>query len=396
MPWKVNDVMSQKMQMIVKYQSGEVDIAKLARHYGVSRQTVYKWLKRFGEEGPVGLQERSRRPHHQPHRVSDAIEEAILEARRERPLWGAPKLRAYLMRTEPSVVWPAESTFGEILKRHGLTVAPARKRRACPHQEPLLHCQEANQLWCTDFKGWFRTADGTRCDPLTITDGDSRFILRCQAMEGRKTGFVHVKPLFEAAFREYGMPLAIRTDNGTPFASTGRAGLSLLSVWWILLGISPERIHPGQPQENGRHERMHRTLKQATANPPCQDLRAQQRAFDAFVAEFNYERPHEALGQETPAEHYAPSPRPYPERLPQPEPYPDEWQTRVVRKGGQMKWNGYNVRVSHALWGQRVGLKPLDDGIWEVYFRDIALGIFDERKRKIAYPKTKRSKKRKG
>ncbi len=386
MPWNVSDVMSEKMQMILKYRSGDFEVAELSRRYGVSRQTLYKWLGRFERHGAAGLEEHSRCPRSHPNRVSKEIEQAIVDTRGERPLWGAPKLRKYLMRTRPSVAWPAQSTFGEILKRHGLTITPRRRRRACPRAEPLAHCQEPNAVWSADFKGWFRTGDGVRCDPLTITDGHSRFILRCQAMVGQ-TGFNVVKPLFEATFREHGMPLAIRTDNGPPFATTGLAGLSMLSVWWIRLGIRPERIAPGKPQENGRHERMHRTLKAATANPPHRDQRAQQRAFDQFVAEFNFERPHEALGQELPAEHYGDSPRPYPERLADQPPYPDDWETRKVRKGGQMKWNGHDVRLSNALWGLRVGLEPLDDGVWQVHLGNIPLGIFRERTLKIERPR---------
>jgi transposase InsO family protein len=272
--------------------------------------------------------------------------------------------------------------MGDILKRHGLVVSRKRRRHATASSRPLSHCTAPNEVWCVDFKGWFRTGDGTRCDPLTMSDGDTRFILRCQAMSG-KTGFAKVKPLFEAAFREFGMPRAIRSDNGPPFASVGLAGLSKLAVWWIRLGIVPERIEPGKPQQNGRHERMHRTLKEASVNPPQRTLREQQRAFDQFVDEYNYHRPHQALGQRAPGDFYEPSTRQYPSRLPELAAYPDQWAVRKVKKSGQIKWNGHDIRVTDALVGQHVGLAPIEDGLWTVHFIDMPLGILDERVMKI-------------
>lgn len=242
----------------------------------------------------------------------------------------------------------------------------------------MAACNGANEVWCADFKGWFRTQDGRPCYPLTITDGHSRFILRCQGLFP-KTDFEAVKPLFEATFREYGLPAAMRTDNGPPFATTGLYGLSRLSVWWIRLGIRPDRIRPGKPQENGRHERMHRTLKAETANPPRQNRRAQQKAFDRFRDEFNNERPHEALGQQTPASHYQASPAAFPNRLPERQTYPDQWHTRKVRGGGDMKWGGHDVYITQALTGHHIGLEPIEDGIWKIYFADVPLAIFDEK-----------------
>jgi hypothetical protein len=233
-----------------------------------------------------------------------------------------------------------------------------------------------------DFKGWFLLGDGTRCDPLTITDGSSRYILRCVGMAGG-TDFARVRPLFEAAFREHGMPLAIRSDNGPPFASCGLAGLSRLSVWWIRLGIRPERIRPGKPQENGRHERMHRTLKAATASPPLATLRAQQRAFDAFRAEFNHERPHEALGGRPPAEFYTNSVIEFPSKLINPVDYYDDLEVRAVKRGGGIKWRNSEIHLSVALAGEHVGLAPAGDGLWTVRFVDLPIGILDERRLKI-------------
>jgi len=299
------------------------------------------------------------------------------------PLWGAPKLRQRLLRQVGEERCPAESTISEILRRHGLSRrARTRRGRAVPSQGPLSHCQAINQVWSADLKGWFRTGDGTKCTPLTITDGHSRYLLCCQALS-QSSGQLTVKPLFIGTFREYGLPEAMRTDNGAPFASVGLGGLSALSVWWVRLGIKLERIEPGQPQQNGRHERMHRTLKESVAKPPRSTLGAQQRALDDFRREYNQERPHEALGQRPPAAVYRPAGREYPERLPEQRGYPNDWQKRMVRKGGQMKWKGHDVRVTQALWGQEIGLKPTDNGIWAVYFEDLYLGNFVEREGRI-------------
>jgi hypothetical protein len=240
-------------------------------------------------------------------------------------------------------------------------------------------CASANQVWCADFKGWFRTGDGRRLTPLTITDGHTRFILRCQGMVG-KTGLEEVRPLFEATFREFGLPRAIRTDNGPPFASTGLAGLSRLSVWWIRLGIRHDRIRPGKPQDNGRHERMHRTLKAETTRPPRQTARAQQKAFERFVLEFNNERPHEALDYATPASLYAPSALLFARRLPRMVDYPIEWRTRKVKSAGRIKWHGREIRVSSALVGEHIGLEPVGPGRWLLHFGTMPIGVFDERK----------------
>ena len=379
MPWKETSVMNERVRMVSEYFSGEYSISDLARRYGVSRKSVYKWLERHEEESWGGLADLSRAPHSHPNALSAEMERRILEWKRERPLWGAPKIHAKLVELPGC---PSEGTVSNVLQRHGLTRQVRRHRQATPSQQPLSHCQAANQVWCADFKGWFSTGDGRRCDPLTISDAHSRYLLRCQAMEGG-TGAITVRPLFIATFREFGMPEAMRTDNGTPFASTGLGGLTSLSVWWVRLGIRLERIMPGQPQQNGRHERMHRTLKEATASPPRTTFKAQQRAFKTFVRDYNEQRPHEALGQKTPASVYEPSGRDYPERLPPQRGYPDQWEKRRVREAGQMKWKGQNVRITRALWGQEIGLKPIGDGLWTIYFEELELGEFDERERRV-------------
>jgi putative transposase len=371
--------MRERTELIENYLAGEDSISELARQYGISRKTAHKWIERFKQHGRKGLQELSRAPHHQPNALSEAMEQRILEWKSRKPLWGAPKIHNQLLGLADC---PSESTVSRVLARHGLSRKARRRRAATPSPAPLAHCEAVNQVWSADFKGHFRTGNGVRCDPLTISDAHSRYLLRCQALRGF-TGAAAVQPVFVATFREYGLPEAIRTDNGAPFASSGLGGLSALSVWWIRLGIRLERIEPGEPQQNGRHERLHRTLKEATASPPRSTLGLQQQAFDAFRQEYNQERPHEALGQKPPASVYQPSAREYPERLPEPRGYPDDWETRKVRARGAIKWNGYQVNITRALWGQEIGLEPIGEALWAVYFESLRLGVFDERKRRV-------------
>lgn len=360
--------------MIGEYLSGGFSISELARRRGISRKSAIKWIQRYEAEGSEGLRDQSRAPHHHRNRISVQLEQRILELKARWPLWGAPKIHAKLQEYGP---YPSESTVSHVLQRHGLSRKLRRRPRATPTAQPLGWGEGPNQLWCADFKGWFRTGDGQRCEPLTISDAQSRYLLCCQAI-GTTTGMVTVKPLFEATFRQYGMPAAIRTDNGPPFGSTGLGGLTELSVWWLRLGIRVERIQPGQPQQNGRHERMHRTLKEATAKPPRGNLALQQKAFDAFREEYNWERPHEALGQRPPGSVYVASPRDYPVRVEELH-YPDEWQKRRVSPGGQMRWKGRRVHISHALVNQVIGLEPIQDGLWRLHFGSLVLGRWDER-----------------
>ena len=382
MAWKETSVMDERMKMISDYLRDEYCLSELAEQYGVSRKTVYKWIGRYEAGGGGALIDQSRAPRRHPNAVDGEVERELLQLKARHSLWGAPKLRCKLMAIVGATRCPAESTVSEILRRHGLSRTAKRRRGAVPSQTPFGNCQAANAVWCADFKGWFRTGEGSKCTPLTISDGHSRYLLRCQGLGGQ-TGMVTVQPLFVATFREYGLPGAMRTDNGPPFATVGLGGLSALAVWWVRLGIQLERIEPGQPQQNGRHERMHRTLKEATAKPPRANLRAQQKAFDEFRREYNQERPHEALGQKPPAEFYQPSLREYPERLPEQRGYPDAWEKRAVRKGGQMKWKGKDIRLTEALWGQQIGLKPIGEGQWEVYFENLKLGVFDEEARRV-------------
>ena len=275
MPWKETCPMKERSRFVVEQESGRYAMAELCRIFGISRETGYKWVERYKAEGPPGLQDRSRAPRCHPNAVPEEVEAVILETRAAYPTWGPKKLRAWLQTHRPEEGWPAGSTIGEILERHGLTVPRKKRRRTPPYTEPFAACAGPNAVWCMDFKGWFRTGDGVRCDPLTISDAFSRYVLRCQALSDMREE--RVRPLCEAAFREFGLPWAIRTDNGSPFASRGIAGLSRLSVWWLRLGIVPERIEAGHPEQNGRHERMHRTLKAETASPPAPTVRGQRR-----------------------------------------------------------------------------------------------------------------------
>ena len=320
------------------------------------------------------MSDQSRAPRQHPNATTAAVVEALLAARRAHPRWGPRKLVAWLQARAPEVELAAPSTVGDLLKRHGLVPPRPRRRRGAATPTALSPATAPNEVWCGDFKGWFRLRDGTRCDPLTLTDAYSRYLLRCQAVA--RTDSAHVHRVWAAAFREYGLPRVIRTDNGPPFASTGLGGLTALAVWWIKLGIRPERIAPGHPEQNGRHERMHRTLGDETSAPPQATRRAQQRRFNEFRAEFNHERPHEALGQHPPATHYTPSPRAFPRRVPTVE-YPGHFEVRRVRTKGDIKWQGGLVFVSRALIGEPVGLEAVSERHWRLYFGPVPLALLD-------------------
>jgi transposase InsO family protein len=385
--------MDERFKFLVMYLEHEWGMAWLCRRFGISRKTGYKWVSRFIENGPEGLRDRSRSPLRHRFAVSEGIIEAVVAARRAHPTWGPRKLRAWLKRHYPDTAWPAASTIGEILRRHGLTVPRRRSRKGAPYTEPLRHCDRPNAVWSADFKGWFITGDGRRCDPLTITDNYSRYLLRCQAVKA--TGHELVQLVFEAAFREYGLPDAIRTDNGPPFATTTVGGLSRLSIWWLRLGIMPERIEPGQPAQNGRHERMHRTLKRDTASPPKRTRRRQQEAFDSFRQEYNCDRPHESIDDDIPANRYYPSRRPYPLVVPEMT-YADHVTVRWVHSQGDIRWHNRQIYLSQTLAGEPVGLIPTDNDRWDIYFGPIKLAVLDSaNKRLIHLPKTRRATKRK-
>ena len=345
LPWKETSVESERLRFIERVTAGEEPVTELCRAYGISRKTGYKLIHRYEAHGEDGLLDRSRAPHYHPNATPRELAERIVEAKRAHPSWGPKKLIAWLRDIDPGVPWPAHSTAGGILDRAGLVQRRRRRRRASPWNEPFAHAIVPNDVWCIDFKGWFRTGDGTRVDPLTVQDAASRYLIACRGLE-RPTG-PETRRALARAFREYGLPQVIRTDNGPPFAGVGLGSLSSLAVWWVKLGILPERIAPGHPEQNGRLERLHRTLKAETASPPRANRRRQRRAFDHFRHSYNNERPHEALGQRPPVRLYTPSFRPYPSRLSSPE-YGAEVTVRRVRHNGEIKWKGDRVYVSES------------------------------------------------
>jgi transposase InsO family protein len=381
MPWKVTSAMDDRLRFVGLVLSGESSVSRLCAEFGISRQCGYKWLGRYRTEGAAGLQERSSAPLRHGRLLDDEIVSAVLALRERWPSWGARKLRAKLLTQRPELVLPAASTIGAWLHAAGCTSAPARHRRTPIFPGPFASIGGANDVWCADFKGWFLTADGQRCDPLTITDAYSRYILCCQGVAGQDEA--SARPVFERLFRQHGLPLALRSDNGVPFASVGAGGLSRLSVWWLKLGIAVERIAPGRPQQNGRHERMHRTLKAETASPPAACLAAQQVRFDRFRAEFNSERPHEGLGQLVPASAFVASPRAYPAHLREVE-YDAGCAVRRVRSNGQIKWAGDMIFVSEVLVGELVGVTETDTGDWQVRFAGVDLGYVDSPRRRLS------------
>lgn len=374
MPWQEVCPMDVRMRFVAAVIAEEDSMTALCEEYGISRRIGYKWLARYQSEGPTGLGERRRGPRRVPWAITIAQAEAIIGLRRRHQSWGPKKLRAKLHALAPEQRWPALSTIGDLLRRKGLSHGRRRRRRATPTTRSELRPALApNDIWCVDFKGWFRTGDGAQCYPLTVTDSFSRYLLCCRVTTPDYEG---CRPKFEQLFREFGLPATILSDNGPPFASLAAGGLSRLSVWWVKLGIGPARIVPGKPQQNGRHERMHRTLKAETAKPSAANLAAQQRRFDQFRAEFNHKRPHEALGQTVPASHYMPSARPYPAHLKDPV-YPDDYERRRVRHNGQIKWQGELVFIAGPLSGEVIGLCENDDGNAQAYFGPVHLGTID-------------------
>ncbi len=372
--------MDERVKFIAAYLRGELAVSRLCDAFGVSRKTAYKWIARYAEGGVSELVERSRRPRSHPKAMSPEVESLIIATRKEHAFWGPKKLLAVLRGSYPGLKLPALSTVGHLLARRGLTHPRRPVRRSSPYGQPFLGYDKPNAVWCADFKGHFRLLDRTRCHPLTISDGYSRYLLRCEAL--RHPRHEPVKAVFEQTFREYGLPDAIRTDNGPPFSSTTLGGLSHLAVWWIRLGIRPERIQPGRPDQNGRHERMHRTLKHEAVGPDRLDFTAQQARFDEWRKEYNEVRPHEALEQEPPAKYYQPSPRPYPAELPEPE-YPANFEIRRINHAGSLLWDRHKYYVSWSLQMQLVGLEEVSDGNWVLYFGPRRLAVVDGTTKKL-------------
>jgi transposase InsO family protein len=371
--------MDERIRFVIRQKDGE-SMASLCREFGISRKTGYKILDRYKECGWEGLTDRTRRPFRYANQLPEPVEAAIVAAKRDKPHWGARKIRERLLRRLPHAVKvPACSTIHAILDRHGMVVRATRSRTRA-EGTPLSAGSVPNELWCTDYKGEFQLTDKRYCYPLTVTDHASRYLLLCEALQSNREESAFTA--FERLFRERGLPQAIRSDNGVPFASpNGLFNLSKLSVWWLRLGIRIERIKPGHPQQNGRHERMHRTLKQEATRPAGANLLQQQAKFDAFLEEFNNERPHEALAMKCPAEVYSPSLRPYagiPEQL-----YPFHDRTLMVTNCGRLCLYRKKINLTRSLAGQAVGVKEVDDSIWLVSFMDYDLGYIDLEERTL-------------
>ena len=381
MAWRETGIMDERLKFVAACLSGEETMADLCRAYGISRKSGYKWLGRYAARGPEGLRDLPRAPLQHGRATTAELVKRIVAEKEAHPLWGPKKIAARLKLLCPDVDWPVTSTIGEILKRHGL-VGRRQKRWKGFGTGPFLEPDGPNALWTADHKGWFRLGDKSRCEPLTVMDANSRYMLGLEAVTS--TAQSEAWPVFERLFCEFGLPQRLRSDNGAPFASAGITGLTPLSVRFVKLGIALERIAPGKPQQNGRHERFHLTLL-PLAKAPRPNREQQQQAFDAFRAEYNDERPHEALGQTPPAGHYHKSPRPMPYRWPEPD-YPAEAAVRRVRHSGEIKWNGELIYIAQSLTGEPVAIEEREDGLWSVRFYAHTLGVIDPAHSKLRRP----------
>jgi transposase InsO family protein len=382
MPWKETDVLKERVKFILEWEKrfdatrGEVNFAELCREFGISRPCGYKWIQRYRKAGDRldAVRELSRKPHHSPTATPTETEDFVVLARKRFPKWGPKKLHSFLLERYPTREWPSLSAIGIIIKRRGLVRTPRKRRRSVPPAAPPFpEATAPNDVWCVDFKGWFRLGDGEKCHPLTLLDAYSRFLLRCEAV--LEPNGERVQSIFDSAFREFGVPKAMRFDGGPPFASNAPGRLSKLSVWWLRLGIQLQQIEPGKPQQNGRLERMHRTLKSEVTIE--QDVFAQQRALDHWRRHYNEERPHEALTQTPPCRHYSPSRTKYPRPLLQPQAMSFDLQL-AADKHGAVRFKKRKVLISSALAYEKLQLFPIEPGIWEVSFGQIVLGILDE------------------
>jgi transposase InsO family protein len=381
MPFRESSAVEQRIGLFREYETGAFSVTELCARHGISRETFYVWRRRREGGEPDWFEERSHAVQSCPHATAGRLADRIIATRRRFPFFGPKKIKGWLERERPEVDWPAASTIGDILKREGLVEATRRRRRAIAQGEVVAAASTPNEEWAIDFKGWFRTRDGTRCDPLTITDTASRFLIEVRIVDPTGAG---VRSAMERVFKDVGLPDAIRSDNGAPFGSTGAGGLSTLSVWWIKLGIEPRYIPPASPQDNGRHERMHRTLKAETSKPPAETAAEQQRRFDAFRRHFNEQRPHEALDQKPPVKRWQPPSRALPGRLDDPW-YDADHEVRRVRPSGEIRWRGDYVFVGEALAGECVGLREHDTGGHIVRFCSRDLGMIDRERRFLRF-----------
>jgi putative transposase len=378
MPWLESCAMDERLRFVAEWLGGDVSKTELCEAYGISRRVGYKWLSRYAAEGPSGLADRSHAPRTHGRATPEDLVEKIVGLRRVRPTWGPRKLVAKLEQLHPELSWPSHSTAHEILKRAGLVSARRVRRRPPPRLGELVTPERPNQVWAVDHKGWITLGDGQRCEPLTLADTYSRYLLAVSA--GGGVHQAEARRVMHRAFMDYGLPEVIRSDNGQPFASASVTGLSGLSVWWIKLGVRPERITPGRPQENGRLERFHLTLLEAM-RPPAADRAAQARRLQAFRHDYNHERPHQALRQTPPAGFYTPSPRPMPKHPPEPD-YPSDMKTRKVRSSGEIKFAGHMIHVSSALAGEAVAIEEIDRA-WRLWFYNQPIGLLDHRGQKL-------------
>jgi len=379
MGWKECSKMDEKLKFIARYLEGE-KMAPLCREFGISRPTGYELIKRYKEMGQCALVEQKRTPYRYANKLPIAVEALILDLKRDYPNWGAPKIREKIIKKYPDVKAPARSTVHAVLDRNGLVKNRKGRKRFKASGTPLTHVKGPNQLWCADYKGEFMLGNKHYCYPLTITDYASRYLIACDALTSTREEFAF--EAFTKAFREFGIPDSIRTDNGVPFAaSQALYGLSKLSVWWMRLGINLERIRPGNPQENGRHERMHLTLKLETTRPPRENLTAQQESFNHFIKVYNDERPHEGIENDYPTERYERSVRDF--KPLEPLFYPMHDKTITVTQCGRICEKGLKVSLSRAFAGQEVGIKEMEDGIWVVSFLDYDLGYFDDKAKRV-------------
>jgi len=384
MAWKVESMETQKQKFILLYESGKFTKVELCREFGISRPTGDAIIKRYEEEGWEALTERSRRPYLHPNQTKKEVEEAILAERNRHPRWGARKIRELLFRNErvSDEQIPSETTVNNIMKKHGMVVTRKKGRRKLENRFPVFDPQEPNEIWSADFKGKFRMGNGSYCHPLTIADSKSRYLLAIKGLERPTTE--NSKPLFEKVFREHGLPEMLHTDNGAPFGNAlALRRMTMLSVWFMEIGVLPVYSDPGHPEQNGRHERMHRELKAVATRPPGKTLRGQQKLFDSFLWEYNEVRPHEALGMRTPSEVHIRSKREYPGIIRDWD-YEKDLRVKMVTANGAIRWGSSRfVMISTALSGKYIGLEEMETGLWGVYYRDVPLGIFSEKTMRV-------------
>lgn len=382
MPWAETDPVREREKFILDYRTGLWTMTELCERHGISPKSGYKWRRRFESGGYPALKDRSRAPKTCPHRMSERIRARLLEVKGRYPTWGARKVVHFLMLEEPRRTWPAESTVNELFLREGL-VRETRRRRKHKHPgRPYVEAERPNDVWSTDFKGEFRTQDGRYCYPLTIADLHSRYVLDCRALLSTKTD--PVKAAFEKLFRKVGLPRVILSDNGAPFcASQALHGLSRLNAWWISLGIEHVRTQPAKPQQNGVHERMHRTLKAEATKPPGKNAAGQQQKFNAFLRTYNEQRPHEGINNVRPADLWTTSEREYPTTIPAPE-YPQHCEVRRISPNGSFRFKRDQLHLAAGLRGYDVGLEEAEDGIWNIYFYRTLIGRLDERSKRVS------------